>query len=338
MNRIIVIAGIILIGLMGLNSCGKKAPNFNADSSLNDTLTVLRNLDLLIEEDPNNAENYFARAQYHFQTESPASAVVDAQKAISLDSSKAEYYILLGDLNLILNKPLETRQCFLKALEVEPNNMEALMKFGEFNLYLQNYDSMFIYVNKALRIDKYNSKGYFLKGMAYSEMGDTAAAISSLQTCVEVDPDYFNAYMQLGTIFSDKRHPLAATYFKNAIDANPSKGEAYYGLAYFYQETGQPDEAINFYRAMLKLSPENPAALHNIGYIFLFDYNVKDSAIYYFDRAIRKDVRYANAIYHRGYAYELKGNKQAAKTDYEATLRVDSEHKLAELGLKRVSK
>lgn len=338
MNRFLTIIGILLLLGFGLQSCGGGSSKGENNNIGKDSLTGLQNLDLLIEEDPDNAELYFARAQYHFQAESPASAIVDCQKAISLDSTNVKYYILLGDLNFIIRKPTETKQSFEKALKLDPNNTEALMKYGEFKLYLQEYDTMFIYLNKALRIDKYNSKAYFLKGMAYSEMGDTTAAISSLQTCVEIDPEYFNAYMQLATIFSDRKSPLAITYFQNAIDVNPTKGEAYYGLAYYMQENGNPLGALQNYQIMLKISPENPATLHNIGYIHLFDLNQKDSAIVYFDRAIRKDVRYVNAIYHRGYAYELKGNKVAAKTDYEAVLRLKDDHKLSQAGLKRVSK
>lgn len=338
MNRILVITGCCLIAALSLFSCGNKLGKKSGNSSVTDTLSALQNLNLLIEEEPKNPEHYFARAEYHFQDDSPISAVADCQKAIKLDSTKAKYYILLGDINFTINKPSETKASFLKALQVEPNNEDALLKFGEFNLYFENYDSMFIFVNKALRINQYNSKGYFLKGMAYTEMGDTVSAISSLQTCVEIDPDYFNAYMQLGTIFSKQRSPLAITYFQNAIDANPIKSEGYYGMAYYMQENGNPRGAINQYQLMLKVSPENPAALHNIGYIFLFDLNEKDSAIYYFDRTIKKDVRYVNAVYHRGYAYELKGNKDAAIIDYQGAIRIDANHELAKTGLKRLGK
>jgi len=322
--------------LLSAPSCGnKKGGQMNP---INDTLSTLRNLDLLIGEDPDNPENYFARAQYHFDAGNPASAIVDCQKAIRLDSTKAKYYLLLGDLNMMVRKPDETRVCLEKALELEPENTEALLKFGELQLYLKDYEQMFSYVNRALKKEPYNSKGYFLKGLAYAEMRDTNTAITSLQTCVEIDPEYFNAYMLLGTIFSDRNNPLAATYFQNAIQTNPGKGEAYYGLAYYYQMNNQPEAAIATYRNMLRVSSQNPAAMHNIGYIYLFDLNMKDSAISWFNDAIRADVRYADAIYHRGYAYELKGDKTAARMDYEAALRVKEDHEMAEKGLNRVGR
>lgn len=325
-------AGLLLLP----SSCGSKKQG--ALNPLNDTLSTLRNLDLLIGEEPDNPEYYYARAQYHFETESPASAIADCQKAISLDSTQAKYYILLGDLNFIIRKPEETKLCFTKALELEPENSEALMKYGEFQLYLKDYEQMFTYVNRVLKKEPYNSKGYFLKGLAYAEMGDTLTAVSSLQTCVEIDPEYFDAFMLLGTIFSNQNNPLAVTYFQNAIQCNPNRGEAYYGLAWFYQMHGRPEPAISTYRNMLKVSSRNAAAMHNIGYIYLFDLNMKDSAIYWFSDAIRADVRYADAIYHRGYAYELKGDKTAARMDYEAALRVKDDHALARQGLNRIGK
>jgi len=317
-------------------SCGngsKKTLN-----PMNDTLSTLRNLDLLIEEEPENPEHYFARAQYNMEAANPISAIADCQKAIKYDSTKAKYYILLGDLNMMIQKIEETKVCFTKALELEPNNMEALLKFAEFQLYIKDYEQMFSYVNRVLKENPYNSKGYFLKGIAYAEMRDTNTAITSLQTCVEIDPEYFDAFMLLGTIFSNQGNPLAVSYFSNAIQANPGRGEAYYGLAWFYQMHGRPRPAIDTYRNMLKISTRNAAAMHNIGYIYLFDLNIKDSAIHWFNDAIRADVRYADAIYHRGYAYELKGDKTAARMDYEATLRVKEDHELAKKGLARVGR
>lgn len=320
-----------------LFSCGNK-PATGDGSTIGDTLGVLSNLDLLIQEDPKNPDLYYQRAQYHYEQDNVFSGKVDIEKAIELDSTQAKFFVLLGDFNFVMNKIPEVKANLNNALRLDPENTDALLKYAEFQLYLQDYPAVFENVNKALRINQYLAKGYFLKGMAYTEMKDTVKAVSSLQTCIEQDPDYYHAHMQLGLIFSAKNDPICITYFNNAIRVNPEKPEAYYALGYFYQEHGNYEDALRCYDNMLKVSPNNASALYNKGYVNLVYLDKYDEAIDWFSQTIKADGRYADAYYNRGYAYELKKNVNAARQDYQNALRVDPEHKLAEQGLKRVGK
>jgi len=317
-------------------SCGDGKKGGGASGT--DTLSVLSNLNLLIEEDPDNPDLYYQRAQYHLGEDNVFSGQVDIEKAIKLDSTQAKFFLLLADFNLVMNKIPEMRTNLNNALRLEPENLDALLKFAEFNLYVEDYPVVFENINKALKINPYLAKGYFLKGMAYMEMKDTVLAISSFQTCVEQDPEYFHAHMQLGSIFAAKNNPICVTYFNNAIRVNPSKPESYYALGFFYQENGNYEEALKCYDNMLMVSPNNAAALYNKGYINLVYLNKYDEAIDYFTQVVKVDPRYADAYYNRGYAYELKKNKAAARQDFENAVRVDEKHELAKQGLERVSK
>lgn len=315
-------------------ACGEKKNT--SQSQAGDTLGVLSNLDLLIEEDPNNPDLYFQRAQYHLEQQNVFSGTADIEKAIKLDSTQAKFYLLLADFNLMMNKIPEVKTNLNNALRLEPDNTEALLKFGEFQLYLQDYPLVFEHVNKSLKINPYQAKGYFIKGMAYIEMKDTLLAISSLQTCVEQDPEYYHAHMMLGQIFAAKNEPVCITYFNNAIRVNPEKPEAYYALGFYFQEHGQYEEALQSYDNMLVISPNNAAALYNKGYVNMVYLKKYDEAITWFTKAIQTDPRYADAYYNRGRCYELKGNKAAAKQDFQNALRVQPGHELSEKGLGRV--
>lgn len=319
-----------------MSSCGNT--NDDPKNNVGDTLSVLSNLDLLIAEDPNNPELYFQRSQYHLEQDNVFSGKADIEKAIELDSTKAKYFVLASDFNLVMNKIPEVKTNLSNALRLEPKNTDALLKFAEFQLYLQDYPLVFENVNKALKENQYLAKGYFLKGMAYIEMKDTTMAISSFQTCVEQDPEYYHAHMLLGKIFAAKNEPICITYFNNAIRVNPEKPEAHYALGFYYQEHGGYDEAMQSYDNMLKVSPNNAAALFNKGYINLIYLQKYDEAIDWFTQVVKIDPRYADAYYNRGRAYELKGNKAAAKIDFENAIRVEPEHKLSAAGLKRVGK
>lgn len=325
----------VLFGISVFFSCGD-AKNSGDKNKVGDTLSVLSNLDLLIKEDPENPEHYYERAKYHFDEDNVFSGQLDIQKAISLDSTQAKYFNLLADFNLVMGKIPEVKTNLENALRLEPENTDALLKFAEFQLYLQDYPAVFENVNKALRINQFLAKGYFLKGMAYIELKDTGLAMSSFQTCVEQDPEYYHAHMQLGLIFAARNEPVCINYFNNAIRVNPEKPEAHYALGYFYQENGQYQEALTCYDNMLKVSPGNASGLYNKGYIHLVYLDNYQEAITWFSECIKVEPRYADAYYNRGYAYELSKNKDAALKDYENAVRIEPEHALAKKGISRL--
>ncbi|MCS6982010.1 MAG: tetratricopeptide repeat protein [Flavobacteriales bacterium] len=313
---------------------GEASQKSKSNSNLTDS--YLDNLNLLIEESPRNPELYYQRGTFHLEKDNVFSALRDARKAVELDSSKAEYHLLLADVHFKLGQFSETRKILEKLLVRFPEHTETLLKNAEFQLYLQDYPKVFELVNRALQQSAYIPRAYFIKGIAYLEMKDTALAQSSFETVVDLDPDYFHAHMQLGLIYGARLNPLCEYHFRQAMRLNPQKPESYYGLAYYYQQIGEIDKAIDMYKVLLHNVPGNPAALFNLGYLYLLEKKEYRIAIEYFSEAIKYDSKYAEAFYNRGYAYELLGNVQAAAQDYRNALALKPDFRLARKGLTRL--
>ena len=329
---------MILIFLFTVSACLRKLTNEkeNLPSQTTDEVDYLKNLDLLIQESPHDASLYSQRAAYYLDNDFLLSALHDTQKALEIDSTNTDYWLLLGDVYFKMGKFSESRSIIEKVVNQYPENMVAKLKYAEFQLYLADYPKVFNLVNEVLRQSPYNAKAYFLKGMAYLELKDTTLALSSFQTAVDIDPDYFHAHMQIGLINSAKLQPLCVEHFKQAMRLNPLKPESYYALGYYYQNVGRINEAIDTYKALLYNIPGNPAALFNLGYIYLLYKKEYPLAIQYFSEAVAVDSKYTEAYYNRGYAYELSGNKQAAIRDYQNALALNSNFDLALKGLKRL--
>jgi tetratricopeptide (TPR) repeat protein len=181
-------------------------------------------------------------------------------------------------------------------------------------------------------------RAFFIKGMAYREMGDTAKAVQNLQIAVEKDQQYYDAYMQLGLIFSTKHNPLAADYFKNALNIRPKSIEAYYGLGMFFQSVEEYNKAIESYTTILKIDPKYKYAHFNLGYIHLVYLKVYDAAIKHFTDAIIVDPNYAEAYYNRGYSFELRGDINNARTDYIQAMKIKPNYSKAVEGMNRLDK
>ena len=107
------------------------------------------------------------------------------------------------------------------------------------------------YVNKALKINDRSAKAYYLKGSIYRESGDTGRAISSLETAIEQDIKYENAFIDIAVMYSARKNPIALEYYNNAIKINPYNENTIYARAKLLQDLGKTDEAIIEYKSIL---------------------------------------------------------------------------------------
>jgi tetratricopeptide (TPR) repeat protein len=291
----------------------------------------------LLESNPSNAELLHQRAQLYIKQRNMEGAVKDITAALAIDSSKADYFITLSDLQLAANKPSKAKQSLERSLSIEPDNKEGNMKLAELFFIARQYDSSFVFLNKVLRKEINNPKAYMMKGMAYKEMGDTSKAISSFQTAIEQDAKYYAPFMQLAILFEEKNSPVAEQYYNGALRINPRSEEALYKRGLWYQEYKRDyDKAIQDYTSLLQINPENKYAHFNLGYVHFQYLKVYDQAIKHYTDAIAADGNYAEAYYNRGLAYETVGDIGAAKLDYEQALRIRPGYELAEAGIGRV--
>ncbi len=313
----------------------------NGDSSSTQKVIIKNDFTLLndkIAADPMNPELLFQRAQVFLQKNNTRQAFEDINKAVSVDSTKAEYYLLMADIcfkGLLIQQSVDA---FAKAIEIDPKNAEAHLKLAELFLYIKAYPKCITQVNEALKIDKNLAKAYFIKGFAYKENGDTAKALSSFQTAIEINADYYDAYIQLGNIETARKHSIALQYYNNALRLSPKSTEALYNRGLLFQNMGALDQAIEDYNTILKIDNSDASAHFNLGYIDLAYKKDYQSAISHFTDAIRINNQYLEAFYNRGVCYESMDDLKSAIKDYNSAIEIVPTYKLAKDKLLRLSR
>ncbi len=201
-----------------------------------------------IKSNPNNASLYFKRSNMYRSSKQDSLALQDLYKAIKIDSTKSVYFSSIGDI-LFDHKDISgSTEWILKAIALNPDDEIAHLKIAKIFLYSEEYPKAFTEINTVLRTDVYNAEAYFLKGMCYKNMKDTAKAISSFQTAVQTDPKYVDAHMQLALIYKAKNNPIAISYFENAFKADSSDMEPLYGEGMFWQDQHKFEEAKKVFR------------------------------------------------------------------------------------------
>ncbi|MEO8069542.1 MAG: tetratricopeptide repeat protein [Flavobacteriales bacterium] len=286
---------------------------------------------------PDDAALYAERSALLLGHRDMMPALNDMVRAVSLDSTNADYRVKLGELFWYSRTVDQAKYQFEKALSYDPRNTAALLKLGEIQLVLRQYQAAMDKVNEALRIDSRLANGYFLKGWIHKETGDTARAISSYFTAVEMDPDYYDATMQLALLHDRKHDPLALEFYKSALALRPASSEALYNLGLYCQNHGRDSLALSCYDKMIALDPANERAHYNSGWVELEHLDDPKAAIEHFTAAIQRAPTYHQAYFNRGLAYERLDILDSAAKDFQRTLALASDYDGAANGLERLA-
>lgn len=330
----------LLLAVVALASCKPavdqetKDANLKADSlslKLNSPELKLVNAELL--KDPGNSALYNKRAKVYLMLRQFPEAVSDAMRSIKLDSTHAENYFTLGDIYFAENKTRQAKDLLLAIERKFPDNTEGLLKLSELYFLVKQYQEAIDYANKALKINENLAQAYYIKGNVYRESGDTARAISSLETTVEQDSKFEFAYQSLGVIYAARRNPLALDYYNNALRINPANEEVKYARAKLLQDLGKADEAIQEYEKILSVNKNCENCLYNTGAIYLDVKKDPKKALEYFTKAIAVNPSYIEAYFARGFTYASLKDKANARADYNTCIKLQPNYGPAIQGL-----
>ncbi len=325
----------IFLTLIVFSSCGNHQETSKVKKNTDTSSATLESINERLRDKPGSADLYEVRAKYYLNSKDPNTALADINRALKIDSTKAEYYLTLANIYFVINKTGGSKAALDKCHRLDPKNQECIMKLAELYFYVRKYQESLNYLDEALKLDQYNAKAYFMKGMNFKESGDTTKALSSMQTAVEQDNNYYNAYMQLALICSAQHNRLAEDYYENAIRIQPQSIEALYDFAKLYQDEKNYPKAVELYNKMLLIDKKNFDAYFNLGVISVNTKAYPD-AIRYFSTAIGADPKNARGFYGRGYCYQTMGDVQNAAADYRYTLTLDPNFEPAKLGLKQM--
>ena len=288
-----------------------------------------------INKHPDNADLYFERAVLLDRLQEDSLALNDYKKAISLDSTRAEYYSAIGDM-LFEHKDLEGSVPWIeKALRINPGDKKAHLKLAKMFLYIQEYNKALSEINIVLRQDVYHPEGYYLKGMVYKSLNDTTKSISSFLTALQVEPAYREAMIQLGIMYGMKGDPLALKYYDNAYKLDTSDVFPLYARGVYYQDRKDFELAKREYINTILKDRNYTNTYYNLGYIYMQQDSL-EKAFRQYDILTKLEPQDPEAYFNRGLCYELLGKKEEAVIDYKQALVFDEAYEDPKEGLKRL--
>ncbi|MCM3905183.1 MAG: trypsin-like peptidase domain-containing protein [Pyrinomonadaceae bacterium] len=114
----------------------------------------------------------------------------------------------------------------------------------------------------------------------------------------------------------------AVSYFENAVNRNPKRGDAWIQVGYCKVKQGKNEEAIKAYQNALQLKPSSEEVLNKLGDAFYYAGRMPE-AIQSYKEAARLHPERAEAFYNLALVYFESGNQQLAQSHARALQQLD---------------
>ena len=324
------------------SSCSENiSKNNNVNGSVDNVTSVDKSdVDVVSEailSDSLNADLYVQRARLNLANEKISNAIRDINSALSLDKKNIEALLVLADIYYALGDEDNILLTLNKASEYAPLDTRPIIKLSELSFLQGNFRMAEAYVDKALEMDRYNPKAYYMRGMIAMSANDTVEAMKNFMTSRMQQSDFVDPLIQIAHIYMAKNDTLAKSFFNEAMLVAPNNYYLVYDYAMYLQENGFPEEALSYYDSLLEIMPNNTDFNFNKGYVYLVYLGENERALECFDKVLQIDPNSVNALFNKGRTYEQMGDYINAKSIYLQILRNNPDYQLAIDAVNRIS-
>ena len=334
-----MIRNIIFIAVLFLCACESNAQkeNQSENSSLSEK----------IKSDPTNIALLYQRVEHNKSKSTPTaakdleSALYDLQEIVRLDSLDGNNHYQIAETYFELSKfpnanrkyPSDAEQHLEKALNIDNEDYKSHALLGNLLLagaFLDSvkYKEAIKHFNTSLRIEYNQANTHLLLGYTFKQLQYEKQAINCFRNAVNVDPEFKEAYVQLGQIFHVKGDTTAVVYYDNALQLDPTDEMILYNKAMFYQSILQWNAALEAYAALHKVNAFHSNGHYNIGFIHM-ELDLYDMAANNFSDAIYGHSEFHQAYYARGNCFETLGNIAQAEVDYKTAIEIKPDYTFA---------
>lgn len=195
---------------------------------------ALATLDKILQRDPQNAEAYFMAGRVALDMGDTTRAIASLQKSVQFNADNADAWRFLGRIFSQRNNPVAIQ-----------------------------------YFDNALRVDSTDLESREYKAVFYKFRGEFDKAFEAYRDIIVRNPDYSNAYFDMGAIYLEQDSlKKAYDHFDIAIKTDPLFVMAYYYRGHVAELQGNIEAAKADYQQALRMSPNYPEpkeALERLG-------------------------------------------------------------------------
>ena len=246
-------------------------------------------IDRLREMEPFNEYVYIHKAVILSKTKRHQEAISFLNKGLEYCESQAEFHSMLAMEYLYLDSYIMAKEHFIKCLEEDPKDTQALYNLIYCFESLENPDGAIEFLNDYLEADPFSEIAWHQLGRQYSSKGLLKQALSSHEFAVICDSDFIGAYFEMGkTLEKMKRYNEAILAYELTLSIAEPTAFALFHIGQCHIELGNNKLAIQYFKRTLNGDP-----LHEKAWIALIDLYCKnkefEKALFYAKSSIQID-------------------------------------------------
>jgi tetratricopeptide (TPR) repeat protein len=231
-------------------------------------------------------------------------------------NNRANAYINKGDNDRAI-------QDLDEAVRIDPNYATAYYNRGIAYNNKDQHERAIQDFDQAIRLKSDYIAAYNNRGSAYDDLGQYERAIQDYNEVIRRDPNYGMAINNRGVAYKNlHQYERAVADYTKAISLDQSKANRWANRCWARMILGKLKEALADCDHSLKLNPTYGDAHNARGVIYLRQKKAA-AAITEFDAGLSAYSSDATALYGRGLAKRMKGDKAGADADIAAATRAD---------------
>ncbi len=253
-------------------------PN-KALNEANDLIDALKNPAMNNETAPQEIERLSvaaitSRGLANMQMRNFAAAQNDLQYVRQISPSSPGAHINLGRLALAMNAPAEAGGFYEKALSFDGNNFDALTGLVNVLNGQKQFGASHDRIDKAIQSNGSQPKMVpsltFLKAQTFAAQGNSDAAEAEFLKAIQTDENYLPAYSAYASLLMDKQQvDRALEQYRKILTLRPNDASTYALIALLEDGRNNTAEAESNYRKALELNPGMPIAANNLAWIIV---------------------------------------------------------------------
>jgi tetratricopeptide (TPR) repeat protein len=315
-----ILAGFLLMSLPRIASAADNAPVLLAAGRIDDAITTLGGE---LSQTPNDPQAHNLLCRAYFAVEDWDRAIAACEKAIGLAPRNSDYHLWLGraygekadasSFFTAIGLAKKVRSEFERAVELDPNNVDARTDLAEF--YLE------------------------APGIVGGGQDKARAQAAKLGTLDDAKAHWINGRI------AEKKKDLAAAEqeYQAAIEADHGSADSWLNLASFYRHSGRLDEMEKAISHATSAPAKESVVLMDAAETLIqagrnFPAAIQLLRQYIASSATMEEAPAFKAHYLLGTILEKQGDKSGAAQEYSAALNLARTFSRAQEALKRVNR
>ncbi|GEM_PF-1683835 len=319
-------SAISYYGLAELNAPDNlylKRHSFNLYLHLNDYPAAISKARQMLELAPDDRNIRLQLARLYYQQNDRQNALEQFILLIQKDGGNTEALYTVARLKLEQKQYTEAAEYFKRTLKLLPRISEGWLNLGICQLALEQKDSAVASFKKSRRHGNRMKLDYIM-GYAHAQIEQYSQA---LPYYLKIYPKYKK---DAGFLFNvavaferSGQFDQAVDYFRKVLLLQPDNHAALNYLGYMYAERGiNLDEAGKMISKALQVQPDNPYYIDSMGWVYFMHGNLT-GAMAELERAVQLMPDDATLREHLGDIYRALGQKESALEQWQKAVELD---------------